>query len=598
MEDRNIKYTGREFSDFREQLIELAKNYFPNTYSDFSEDSPGMMFIEMASYVGDVLSFYQDIQLQETFLQYARNPSNLYALAYMMGYTPKISSPSRVLLEVSQEVDAVFDGENYSPNLSQALTLAPGMKVTSLRGGTTTFTTEDSVDFKVSTFSSPTTVDILDFDGEVPLKYLLTKAVPAISGETKTIQRTFGAAEKYTTLEIEDENIIGIESITDSEGNEWKEVPFLGQETIFEDLPNTGDDLSQVPYLLNLKQEPRRFVSRFISPRMLQIQFGSGVTGKENSTFLPNPNSLLTQNTLTTAYDPSNFLFTDTYGLAPSYTTLTIKYRTGRGVLDNVPSNILTEITEKRVTGTDLSKENTLSVNNPSPGWGGKDQDMVEEIRENSLRAFAEQKRTVTLQDYSIRALSLPTRYGSISKAYVKKGNFDVNIPLLESNPFAIQMYVLGYNGDGTLTTTSESLKNNLKKYLSQYIPLSDAVNILDAYIVNIGISYEIIPTVGQNSNEVLLKCNQALQKYFQTTNLQINTPIDLSQVFKLLTTVRGVQTVTNIQVENKTGGNYSPYGYDIKAATRNNIIYPSYDPCIFEVKYPAQDIVGRTITL
>lgn len=599
MEDRNIKYTGREFSDFKEQLIEMAKNYFPTTYSDFSEDSPGVMFIEMASYVGDVLSFYQDIQLQETFLQYARNPTNLYTLAYMMGYVPRISSPSRVLLQVSQEVDAVLSGGSYVPNWNQALKLEKGMKVSSFVGNGSVFVTEELVDFHHSSSYSPTEVLIQSTAGDgTPTSFLLTKAVYATSGEIKTVQRTVTAPEKYLTLEIEDQNIVGIDSVVDGEGNEWKEVPFLGQETVFVDQINTGGDQSSVPYLLSLQPWPRRFVSRFLSPTLLQLQFGSGVTGREDLTFLPNPNTLTGNSTLDKAYDPSNFLFSGTYGLAPSNTSLTIRYRVSRGVSDNAPSNTLTEIIEKNITGTDLSKESTLTIFNPSPGYGGRDGDTVEEIRENSLRSFAEQKRAVTLQDYIIRATSLPSRYGSISKVYVRKEDLGNRVSSLERNPLAIQMYVLGQDVNGKLTQTGEGVKENLRTYLSQYISLTDSVNILDAYIINIGVSYEVVPQPGQNPGEVLLKCNQALQRFFNTSNMNINTPIDLSAVFKLLSNIKGVQSVIKVTVENKTGENYSPYGYDISGATRNNLIYPSYDPCIFEVKNPTADIVGRIITL
>lgn len=598
MEDRNIKYTGREFSDFKEQLVEMVKNYFPTTYSDFSEDSPGMMFIEMASYVGDVLSFYQDIQLQETFLQHAKNPANLYTLAYMMGYTPKISSPSRVLLQVSQEVDAVFQGGEYVPNWNQALRVERGMKVSSLTGNGSVFITEDTVDFHYSSSFSPTEISIQEIIGGNPTTFLLTKSVSAVSGEVKTVQRTVTAPEKYLTLEIEDQNIIGIEKVEDIQGNEWKEVPFLGQETIFVDQVNTGGDQSSVPYLLALQPQPRRFVSRFLSPTLLQLQFGSGVTGGEDNTFLPNPNTLSGNSTLDKAYDPSNFLFTNTYGLAPSNTSLTIQYRVGRGVVDNIAAGTLTEIIERAVSGNSVEKQGTLSVLNPSPGYGGRDGDTVEEIRENSFRAFSEQKRTVTLQDYIIRALSLPSRYGSISKVYVRKEDLGNRVSSLERNPLAIQMYVLGQDLEGKLTPVSEGIKQNLRTYLSQYTPLTDSLNILDAYIINIGVSYEVTIQAGQNPGEILVQCNQALQRFFNTANMNINTSINLSDLSKLLSGVKGVQSVVKVVVENKAGGNYSPYGYDISGATKNNTIYPSFDPCIFEVKYPGTDITGRALTL
>ena len=122
-QSRQIKYVERDFNDFRNQLIEYAKNYFPDTYNDFTETSPGMMFIEMASYVGDILSFYQDSQIQETYLQYAKDPANLYSLAYMMGYRPKVTTVSEATIEITQQVDPIEGDANYSPNFNQALSV-------------------------------------------------------------------------------------------------------------------------------------------------------------------------------------------------------------------------------------------------------------------------------------------------------------------------------------------------------------------------------------------------------------------------------------------------------------------------------------------
>ena len=360
------------------------------------------------------------------------------------------------------------------------------------------------------------------------------------------------------------------------------------------------------PNKLKLKKVPRRFVTRFTSKGILEIQFGSGIAGSNEDEFLPDPfrlNNSITDGTgtgeLYKAYDPSNFLFTSTYGLAPSNTTLTIRYITGGGVEANVPSNTITNIVTATSTATDLTYQDTLAFNNIKPASGGKDGDSIEELRQNSLRSFAEQQRTVTLQDYAVRALSLPSRFGSIAKVYVTQAQpIDTGNSLLSANPLAISLYTLAYNNEGKLINTPYTLKESLKTYLSQFIMIADGVNILDAFVVNIGVKFEVVTLPSAISRDVLLECTNRLKEFFNINRFSINEPINLSPAYTLLDGVKGVQTVEKIEVINKTGGNYSEYGYDVKGATKNNVVYPSLDPSIFEVKYPNVDIEGRVTTL
>jgi len=601
-EEKDIKYINREFGDFREQLIEYAKNYFPDSYNDFSPTSPGMMFIEMASYVGDVLSFYQDTQLQETFLQYAKNPSNLYTLAYMMGYRPKITSAAEVDLTVTQRVQAT--GVNYTPDWDQAIKISENATIGSTVGDNLTFITQNVVDFKFSSSYDPTDVRIHSLDDGNPAEYILTKKVKAISGTVNTTTQTFTSAEKFTTIEITDNNVIGILDIVDSDGNTWYEVPFLGQDTLFDTETNTNTDSNLVPNILTLKKVERRFVTRFTSQGVLQVQFGSGISSQADTEIIPTPETIqdnsswANTNQYFTAYDPSNFLFTKSYGVAPSNTTLTIRYLTGGGVQSNVPSNTITTIDTVVTSATDNTYVGTLTFYNEQPAQGGKDGDSVEEIRQNSLRSFAEQQRTVTLQDYVVRSLALPARYGSIAKSYATQQATVSSQSMTSQNPLAISLYTLAYDNEGKLTTTSNSLKSNLKQYLSQFMIVTDAVDIRDAFVVNIGVKFEIVTLPNVSARDVLLKCTNELKLYFNISRWSINQPINLSPLYTMLDKVKGVQTVKNITVENKAGGNYSQYAYDVKGATKDNVVYPSFDPCCFEVKYPDIDIEGRVTTL
>jgi len=604
-QDRDIKYVNKDFGDFRSQLTEYAKNYFPDTYNDFSPSSPGMMFIEMAAYVGDVLSFYQDTQLQETYLQHAKNPANLYNLAYMMGYRPKITSPSEVDLEISQIVGAV-GGE---PNWNQALYIPAYTRLKSTVADQVNFFIDKHIDFTFSSSYDNTEVTVETLSGANPSQFRLTKTAKAISGEVKTITETITSVEKFKTLTVDDVNIIGIQSIEDSNSNIWYEVPFLGQDTIFVDNTNNTPDKQVVPYSLALQKVPRRFVTRFTANGQLQIQFGAGINGQDDSIITPDPTNVgLGSNQgisrIDYAFDPSNFLSTRSYGLAPSNTTLTIKYLVGGGVVANAPANTINTLVGYSGTPTavDASQLSTVTFNNVLPAAGGRDGDTVDELRENSMRAFNEQGRAVTLQDYTVRALSMDSKYGSIAKVYVTQDQLtnpnSATDSIIDSNPLSLSIYTLAYDNNKNLTPATTTLKNNLKTYLAEYMMLTDALNIKDAFVVNIGINFDIIVKPNFSGRDVLLACTNRIKDYFNITKWNINQPINLSSIYTLLDQEKGVQTVQKVEAINSVGGIYSQYAYDIVGATRNNIVYPSYDPCIFEVKYPDTDIKGRITTL
>ena len=612
-EIRDIKYVAREFSDYRQELIEFAKNYFPDTYNDFSPTSPGMMFIEMAAYVGDILSFYQGTQLQETFLQYAKDPCNLYSMAYMMGYKPKVTNAAEVTLELSQNISADGDG---NPNWNDALIVDENATITSDSSGQVQFFIQNKVDFSLSSSFDPTDIVISNITGNTPNEFLLTKKTKAFSGEVKTISQTYTTAEKFTTITVDDTNIIGILDIIDSDGENWYEVPFLGQDSIFVDQDNTGADANRVPNTIELQKVPKRFVTRFNSTGQLIIQFGAGTVGGDDTTFTPDPSNVgfnydfdtNTNNSpgiqaIDLAYDPSNFLYTQTYGLAPSGTTLAIRYLVGGGVEANVPANTLNTFNGTANSVDTLNTYlDTLTVNNPKAAVGGKDGDTIEEVRQNALRSFAEQKRTITLQDYTVRAASLDPKFGTVGKVFVTQDELTSTVSPTDSligyNPLALSLYVLAYDNDKKLITATDTLKENLKTYMSYYMPVTDALNIKDAFVINVGINYDILVKPNYNSRDVLLACNVVVQDFFEISKWNINQPINISTIYSLLDNITGVQTVSKVEVVNKQGGNYSEYAYDIKGATRNNIVYPSYDVMIFELKYPNIDIKGRTTTI
>jgi hypothetical protein len=630
MAQKDIKYINRDFTSFKEALIEYAKNYFPEVYNDFTEATPGNMFIEMASYVGDVLSFYVDKQTQETLLLYAQDKQNLISMAYSLGYRPKVVSTAVAELNIYQQIPAIVSSNIANPDYSYCLIVNKEAKIKSASNSDTVFVTQDSVDFSFSSSADPTEISVYQINNTTnqPEYYLLKKKIKSIAGTVKSQDFTFGQAVKFDTITLPDTNIIQILDVIDSDGNKWYEVPYLAQNTVFQDVLNNASNdatLSQynnsAPYLLKLITVNRRFVSRYNEKNELVLEFGSGIVNANDSTIIPNPDNVGIGNATSvdrmfTAYDPSNFIYTKEYGLAPSNTTLTVRYMIGGGAQTNVPANDISQIYEVTTTPVSLNPtslnqgllsyiQRTLSFNNELPSSGGGDGDTVEDIRQKTMASFPTQLRNVTKEDHIIRALSMPPKYGSIAKAYITQDlslrEIDSAPDFIEDNPLELSLYVLSYDANKRLTEASPAVKENLKTYVSQYKILTDAINIKNAYYINIGINFDIIVLPAYNSREVLNDCLNSLRDYFNIDKWQINQPILLSELYNVLScgNIKGVQSVVKIEVVNKYGAanGYSQYGYDIKGATKNNIIYPSLDPSIFEVRYPNSDIYGRVLT-
>ena len=617
---RNIQYINKDFTELRASLVNYARTYFPTTYNDFSPSSPGMMFMEMAAYVGDVMSFYLDNQIQETYLQYARQTNNLYELAYMFGYKPNVTQVATVDVDFYQQVPAIFTGGSYEPDFSYALFIPANTVVSSTSPDNVSFIIEDPVDFSVSSSGDPTEVTVYQVSsgGAVVDYYLIKKTRKAISSTINTTSFSFGTPQQFSTVEISSPNIVGILDIVDSNGNTWYEVDYLAQDTVFDSIKNTNvndPNLSQyqgdTPYLLQLRAVQRRFTSRFLNSTTLQLQFGAGTYTDTDEEILPNPDNVglglpFEIDKLTTAFAPSNFVFTKTYGIAPSNTTLTVRYLTGGGVSANVPANTITSITSgtPQFLNNNLTANTanyifgTLAVNNLAAADGGGDGDTTEEIRQNASANFATQLRNVTQDDYLVRSLSMPAKFGVVAKAYIEP----TKAQSVASGAAAsiLDLYVLSFDINSKLRTASVALKQNLSTYLSQYRMVNDSINIKDAFIINIGVNFDIIVLPNYNSNEVLTRCILTMQDFFAIKNWQINEPIILRDLYVILDEIEGVQTVKNIAISNKAGIDlgYSEFAYDIPGATINNVVYPSIDPMIFEVKYPNTDIQGRVVTL
>ena len=664
---RDISYLGKDFEAFRKNLIEYSKTYFPNTYNDFNETSPGMMFIEMASYIGDVLGYYTDSSLKESLIQYAGEEKNVFALANLLGYRPKSTAPAVTTLSVYQLCKSDALGQVDTRYL---LRVNSGLTVKSTSNGDITFRTVENLDFNDPTDREISVYSVNELTNN-PDYFLIKKQIQAISATEVSITKTFGSAEAFSSIMLENTNVISIESVTDEDGNKWYEVPYLAQETIYIDYPNVEQndpDLYQfrdtVPYLLKLLKTSRRFTSKVNDDFTTSINFGGGDSSLSDELIIPNIKNVgLGLNSsidrMGESYDPTNFLKTKTYGQAPANTTLTVNYLIGGGISSNVSQGDLTAINrivfdDSSITTSDLDEtiltfvKNSVAVENEIPAKGGRGVDTIEEIRESALANFAAQNRAVTAKDYQVRALAMPSKFGSIAKVFaIGDNSLNSNSPesILNStdnldeftnivktistyaisqggnlpstteikdivrsfvqkttqnselvNPFAINLYTLGYDSNGNLTNLNRAVKENLKTYINEYRMLTDGINIIDGFIINIGVNFEITTYKNFNQREIVLTCINELKSFFDVNNWQFNQPINLSDIELTLAMVEGVASVQNVEIVNKCGGIYARNSYDIKAATKNKIIYPSLDPSVFEVKFLDKDIKGKAI--
>jgi hypothetical protein len=635
--NKEVRYLNKDFSQIRNNLIEFSKQYYPNTYKDFNESSPGMMFIEMASYVGDVMSYYVDSQFKESLLGYSEELRTLYAMAQTFGYKPRLTAPSQVTLDIFQLVPAKGTASSIEPDYDYALNIPVGARVETSDG--VTFRTIQGCDFRYNnTTSSPRVTTVFETDSnDSPTFYLLKKQVQAQSGAITSEDFTFTGAKKYSRIKLSNTNIIDIISVVDSDGNNWNEVDSLAQDTVFDEVENNSNNdpgLAQysddVPYLLKLKRVSRRFTTYRRPDGKTELRFGAGVSDNADEDIIPNPDNVGSNlpdspSKIYETFDPSNFLKTKTYGLAPSNTTLSITYQYGGGIQDNVGVDEINKIAgiTLEIDSTNLSQstldtvKQSVRISNPEASSGGLGAESVDELRENIKAYFQAQGRAVTKEDYIIRTYALPDKYGNIAKAYIVQDDQlsgtpqssyqitqeDVGKQLSEiqnriPNPLALNLYVLGYNSNRKLSLVNDAVKQNLKTYLTRFRPITDAVNIKNGYIINIGVQYKIITKSNFSQEQVLGLANERVSEFFNIDNWQINQPIVLSDLGYEISLVDGVASVTDIKIVNKfeTSEGYSGNGYDVDTALKNGILYPSLDPSIFELKFPLKDIRGEVV--
>ena len=581
---KDINYLGKDFNSLRENLIEFAKTYYPNTVNDFNESSPGMMFLETSAYVGDLLSYYIDNQFKESMLPYATEKRNVTAMAQALGYVPRQTTAAAVNVDVFQTVPSIGAGNSNRPDYRYSMAIDSGATVIAENGSV--FRNKQPIDFSYSGSNDLTDTSIFTTDdttGEATY-YLLKKNIKFESGKVASETFSVGTAKPFLQLALGRKNIIEIINVTDANDNEYHSVPYLAQDTIYKEITNNQFNdpaLTQynheTPYLLKQKRTSKRYITRVREDGAMIIEFGAGGNIQADEEIIPNP---------------------------------TVHYTYGGGIEDNVSSQTITKIDTLNILSTGNGLDETLFNNtkssialiNPGAAQGGRQGETVEEIRRNALAYFNAQNRCVTRDDYMIRVMTMPARFGSVAKAYVAQDEQLNNHTKLHklNNPLAINMYTLGYDANKKLITNNEATKENIKNYLTPFRILTDSVTLKDAFIINIGLDFEIVTLPGFNSNDVLLKCIDEMVHHFNIDRWQINEPVILSDILSLLISVKGVQSVPTANIINffDKEQNYSGNVYDIKTATRDGVVYPALDPSIFEVKYPKSDIKGRVTNI
>jgi hypothetical protein len=642
---KDIKYLNRDFAQLRESLVNFAKVYFPNTYKDFNDASPGMMFVEMAAYVGDVLSYYTDYVFNEGLINTAKERKNIISLARYLGYKVKPTRAATAKLDIFQLIPAKEnDSGEFIPDEKYALIIRDGMEVANSFGSN--YILNESVDFSTDTNLSPreSTVYSRDASGQ-PTFFLLKKTVNVSSGKTITKSFNIDAPTPFLKLSLDETNVLEILDVRDSDNNKWYEVDHLAQELVLDSVPNDAFHEGNystykavVPYILKYLRTSKRFTVNVNENNGTFLEFGAGKEGFTDE--IVNLSSQMVGsglskiNRLNIPYDPSSFLKNETYGIAPANTVLTITYTIGGGVLANCPSGDITKIvsvsydnTSEGLSADEASLLNTvkssLKVNNAVAATGGKDSETNDEIRLNALASHASQNRAVTRDDYLVRIYSMPPKFGSIAKAQVIPNNSlsidtrkvitgfvdtndisdiddnDVNTFFRRINhdvnvPFAINLYLLSYDADKHLIAANDALIENLIKYLRQFRILTDGINFIDGYIINIGVEMAISVYKGFNKKNVILNCINAVKSFFDIDKWDFAQPINISMLELEVAKIDGVQAVVDTKIVNKNaidGSEYSKVEYNIKNATKNKMVYSSVDPSIFELKFPDKDI-------
>jgi len=625
----NVKYTSKDFSSIKSDLIEYTKSYFPDTYKDFNETSPGMMLIELSSYVGDVLSYYIDYNYKENLLATATEKRNIRRLSEFLGYKPVNKTPSVARLKVTTTIDA--DSNNGQPLFGTApSSIDSGLQIASNVDSQILFETTNEIDFTSSGSGDPAiSAPTLNANGEAA-SYTLTRFVRAVSGETKTKVFNVTTPAKFLELDLGEDNLIEIISCVDGSGQNWYEVDYLAQDKILKQTHYTNDptrtsaydqgDASgttssiPIPYVAEYIKSTKKFTTKFDEDtQTYKACFGNGLFRFSNSGSNVDPveQAGVTINGTNLADIPSAIGVVTgnnpNLGETPANTSLTFTYRVGGGANSNVQAGELT-VVNNPPSGV------SISVTNNEPTSGGTDGQTVDEIRNNASAFFASQLRCVTKQDYQSRILSLPQKFGSIAKAHVER---------LDGGTLLVN--TLSYNQNRQLVQTPQLILQNIGTYLNQYRMINDQVDfgfqlnniIFSGYVINFGVRFVVNYDRRSNPTEVKINVINTIKDFFKIEKMQFRQSINLNDLQYNILGLDGVIGIKELKLfqdgndqyasgkklyyykgDGEIIGNDDTYGfrYNFDNSIENGIIRPSVSPSVFELKNPNQDIYGKVI--
>jgi hypothetical protein len=588
-----IKYTSRDFESIRRDLIDYAKRYYSETFRDFSDASFGSLMIDSVAYIGDILSFYLDYQVNETFLNSAIEYNNVINIGEQMGY--KFKGPASSYGVCAFYVKIPSNTSGIGPDTSYVPILKKGATVSSTGGAT--FILLEDVDF-----NNPTN-EIVSLEQNTTTNQTTFWGIQAfgsvVSGELGTETINVGSFERFKKLDLKALDIVEIISVTDSEGNIYYEVPFLSQNVIHRGIPNRNQaDNSAPASIIKPFVVPRRFVIKRTS-RRTSLQFGYGSEDETNEASVAEPTNVVLQkigkNYINdTSFDPSKLLDSDKFGVSPSNTTLRINFRRNTITNANASAGSVTNIVSSRVifqnptslnTNSRSSVANSLAVTNLKPISGESSNPGLDELRQQIMDNFSAQDRIVTEQDYKAFIYTMPGRFGSITRCAIYR----------DTDAFRrnLNLYVISSDKDDYLVETNSQVKENLKTWIGQSKMINDTIDILDAKVVNVQLRYTLLSYSIRDSLELIVKANSALKKRF-SRKFDIGENFDLDEVRKILTKLPGVDGVRNVRLVNKFGGAYSNISYNTAEYTdAENRFVEVPKNVVLEIKYLDTDIIG-----
>lgn len=600
MKKRDLSYTERDYEGLKNQLQSLAEKYFPSTFRNFSEYSIETMLMEMVAYTGDVVNFYLDDRFRQNFIQHSNDLESVFRLAKSRGYKPNTVSVSYGEVTVSQLVGAL----NEEPDLDDCVRIASGATFSD-NSSNIIFTSLEACDFK-----EYDDYEVVEATNGVPTLFRVFKKIKVRSGERKTKRIEVTQTQPYPEFYLDDD-VAFVVSMRDSDNNNWYQVDFLAQDTIFEgtEIENISSEYdqykNQTPYILTSKRVSRRYEVDHKSDNKCFVKFGSGVDVVDESLKNLSSEDLLTTNDISKALESSNlsienFLRSDSFGIRPSNTTLFVEYIKSRGEEENVNEDTIRNILNTTISysnGADRSIiDDSFEVTNEEAITGGSFNNNIEKIKNESSEAFFTQRRCVTVKDYILRTKMLPSIYGNITKVFVERGSQYVNSK-------GINIYTLSKNGDGNLEHSNRATKENLLRYLNEFKIISDRINIYNPYIINIGVDFKFLSKKGYDNDEVLLNVSRRVEEFFNMNRWELNQPILIGELIQYMDDAEGVVSITELDILNKYSeqDGYSNIKYDTSVNGENYsnekmVLYPPLDVGIFEMKFPLVDISGKHV--